>query len=224
MTTVARWVLIPAKPSWLAKQRLGHVISSEDRVALAHYFLDRLLGVLNECQAAFAEIVVMTIDPSLADIAHRHGATVVADPPDADLNGVLEAGRAYVVAHGATELVVLPTDLPYLAPAALDAFLQATHGIEPLVAIAPDEHGDGTNALLLRPPTTIPFQYGVGSAVLHQQAAQVVGVPVRFVHNTALARDMDRPADWLRWREHVDDPLPQFIYSEQGECDCRHAH
>ena len=42
----------------------------------------------------------------------------------------------------------------------------------PLVVLAPDRHDQGTNALLLRPPGILPFQFGQESFPRHVALAQ----------------------------------------------------
>jgi 2-phospho-L-lactate guanylyltransferase len=66
------------------------------------------------------------------------------------------------------------------------------------VTICPAAEDGGTNALLLSPPTAIPFLYGPDSAARHKAAAEAAGVPVRVVNIAGFARDVDSPED-LRW-------------------------
>jgi 2-phospho-L-lactate guanylyltransferase len=64
------------------------------------------------------------------------------------------------------------------------------------VAAAPD---GGTNALVLTPPTVIPFLYGPDSADRHIAAAGDRGVVSQRLDLPAFARDIDTPDDvqWL---------------------------
>ena len=96
------------------------------------------------------------------------------------LNAGLREARDDVVAGGAEAVVVLPIDLPFVTAAALTSALDPVTGTGRgnVVALIPDRHGNGTNLLVLRPPTVIEFCFGPES-------------------RRALARP--------RWRRHVVD-------------------
>lgn len=186
------WILIPAKPSWLAKQRLASVLSEKERRHFTHWLLSTLLATVH-ASAGNVHPILLTSDPSLATLAVPYGYPTLPDPPNADLNAVLEHGRAYAVEQGAESLLILPTDIPYLTPVALSAFIAYAEGTTPCVFIAPDREGIGTNALLLRPATVIPFRFGIDSATRHGAEAQKSGIPFLEYRDPAFARDIDMP-------------------------------
>ena len=63
------------------------------------------------------------------------------------------------------------------------------------VAIVPDRHGTGTNALALAPPGAIQPAFGEGSCARHVAAAREAGVPFAVEELPSLALDLDTPAD-----------------------------
>jgi coenzyme F420-0:L-glutamate ligase/coenzyme F420-1:gamma-L-glutamate ligase len=64
------------------------------------------------------------------------------------------------------------------------------------VGLVPDRHGDGTNALLVAPPGTIPFEFGPGSRQAHSAAARHAGAA--FVElDGPLSLDLDTGDDLL---------------------------
>jgi 2-phospho-L-lactate guanylyltransferase len=92
------------------------------------------------------------------------------------------------LARGATAIVVLPGDLPWLDRETLDAVLAAAGEAwdrdraggsaaaeAALVALVPDRHGTGTNVLILAPPDTIEFAFGAGSRAEHAVRARAAG-------------------------------------------------
>jgi len=186
------YLLIPAKPTWLAKQRLSSVLSAEERSHFTRCLLTTLLATVHAGELNLHPIL-LTSDPDLAAIAVPYGCTTLPDPPDADLNTVLENGRAYAIEQGAESLLILPTDIPYLTPTALRTFVAHAQGTDPCVLIAPDREGMGTNALLLRPAHAIPFRFGSGSAARHRVEAQKSGIPVLEYRDPAFAQDIDIP-------------------------------
>jgi 2-phospho-L-lactate guanylyltransferase len=64
------------------------------------------------------------------------------------------------------------------------------------VVIAPDRHGEGTNALLIRPPGVITFAFGESSAAVHAAAATAAACAVRWYHSDSISLDLDIPDDY----------------------------
>ena len=177
----------PCQTLWLAKQRLASVLSEEERTHFTHWLLTTLLATVH-ASAGNLHPILLTSDPSLVALATPYGYSTLPDPPNADLNAVLEHGRAYAIEQGAESLLILPTDIPYLTPAALSAFIAYTEGTTPCVLIAPDREGIGTNALLVRPATAIPFRFGIDSAARHRAEAQKSGIPFLEYRDPAFAQ------------------------------------
>ena len=86
-----------------------------------------------------------------------------ASAPAASTRGLGEA-RADVIAGGAEAILVLPIDLPFVTPEAIDGGRRAARSpADRVVVLVTDRHGTGTNALALRPPDVIDFAFGPGS-------------------------------------------------------------
>lgn len=76
-----------------------------------------------------------------------------------------------------------------------------------LVRIAPDEAGVGTNALYVRPPDLISFEYGEASCPRHLAQARARGARVDRVDRPGLRFDLDTPDDLERCeRRHLGRP------------------
>jgi 2-phospho-L-lactate guanylyltransferase len=65
-----------------------------------------------------------------------------------------------------------------------------------VVALIPDRHGMGTNALLVAPPNAIPFCFGEGSRAAHAAAAAAAGATYLELDGP-LTFDLDTPDDLL---------------------------
>ena len=63
------------------------------------------------------------------------------------------------------------------------------------MAIVPDRHGTGTNALVLAPPGSIRPAFGEGSRDRHVAAAREAGIPFAVEEVPSLGLDLDTPAD-----------------------------
>lgn len=167
--------LIPLKSLDDAKSRLGHVLASRQRHALALRLLTR---VVDACQSAGLAVVIVSSDP-MAYIAARELGAAVVDDDGCDLTGSVERGLAAFT--NAMVVVVIAADLPYVTVDDVRALLAAALPL----AIAPSSDGR-TNAIAARPPSAFVPSYGEGSAARHG------GV---VVDRPGLTLDLDTPAD-----------------------------
>jgi 2-phospho-L-lactate/phosphoenolpyruvate guanylyltransferase len=167
--------VVPMKSMDLAKSRLAGVLDSAGRHALARQMLDHVLETLRE--AGVASVRVASGDKGACDL-------------NADVS---EAARL-VQADGATDLLLVMADLPYLSTADVAAMLKA--GRQSAVVIAEAKDG-GTNALLLRPPTVLEFAFATNqpSAKSHAEGARKAGIQPVILRRPGLARDIDTAAD-----------------------------
>ncbi len=196
MTT---WFLIPVKRLDRAKSRLAAVLPRRARIRLAWLLTRRTLWVITRVSEIHP--LVISADLRVLALARSMRMDVYFDLWE-DLNHALTAARRYAVRHGAETIGVLPIDLPHLTPEAIRALLQAGFLNRGLVLV-PDQHAQGTNALLIRPPEAIPFQFGPGSLTAFQAQAEAQGLPVCLFYHEALAFDLDTEADWATWRSRV---------------------
>jgi len=63
------------------------------------------------------------------------------------------------------------------------------------VAVVPDHHGTGTNALLLSPADAIGPAFGPGSCARHTERGRNAGFEVALERLDSLALDIDTPED-----------------------------
>jgi 2-phospho-L-lactate guanylyltransferase len=126
-------------------------------------------------------------------IAAAPGVELVPDPDDGGHSGAALAGVGRARELGAECVVLLPGDCPLLEPRELDRLLTGV----PIsfVAIVPDRHGTGTNALVLSPPDAILPAFGEGSCARHVAAAREAGCPYVVEEVESLGLDLDTPAD-----------------------------
>jgi len=88
----------------------------------------------------------------------------------------------------------LPADLPLLTPDDVRALIDRAVK-PPVVVIAPDRHGKGTNALLMVPAGQIEYDFGEGSFQRHCERATQSGARLEIVELHSLGLDLDLPED-----------------------------
>jgi 2-phospho-L-lactate guanylyltransferase len=184
--------IIPVKRFAAAKRRLAAGIDDERRAALAGAMLEDVLAAVGEARSIERTIVVSG-DPLAQRIAAAADAEVVPDPADEGHVEAALAGIARAEADGADCVVLLPGDCPLLEPRELDRLLTGLPA--EYVAIVPDRHGTGTNALVLSPPGAIRPAFGEGSCARHVAAAREAGIPFGVEELASLGLDLDTPAD-----------------------------
>jgi 2-phospho-L-lactate guanylyltransferase len=188
--------VVPVKAFAAAKTRLSPLLAAERRADIAARLLDHVLDAILSSDAVDL-CVVVSPDSAVLATAAALGAVPLRQA-STGLNPGLEEGRAWAVRQGAGTLLVVLGDLPLLTPADVAGLVAQATGA-PGVVLAPDRHGTGSNALLLTPPTAIPFHFGVDSAPAHIAAAAERGLPLRQYITSGTAFDVDTPADLQTW-------------------------
>jgi 2-phospho-L-lactate guanylyltransferase len=172
--------ILPLKLSADRKSRLGPAMSLEDRRALG----DRMaLHVITQLRAVKAINAIIMLSPRPV--------------PDWPVHHLLDQGRGLnaeldaVAAGFVTPLLVIHGDLPIVRADDIEALIDAAEG--PGRAIAPDRHGQGTNALALtRLPPGFNYAFGPDSFALHRQR---LGSTLAIVNRDGLACDVDTQDD-----------------------------
>lgn len=189
--------MVPVRALEGAKSRLGDVLDAEERREL----VERLLrGTVAAALATLGVRLVLVVspDPEVLDVALDAGASGVRQLTSGLNAGIAEALRD-PAASGAARVLVLPGDLPGIAPFDIAALLAAADAAEPsprVVVLATDRHGRGTNALLLQPPDVIEPAFGGDSRAAHRRLAAAADAAYRETPDV-LDMDLDTPDDLL---------------------------
>lgn len=186
--------IIPVGTLEAAKSRLGGALDAEERQDLAEGFLARTLGAVLAVER-LADILVVSPDREVLHRASDLGARTLRQR-SSGLNSGLDEARDDVVAGGASAILVLPIDLPFVTSEAIAEVLApiVDADLEHRVVLVTDRHGTGTNVLALRPPGIIQFGFGPDSRQAHRDAAAAVGAAYTELDGP-LAFDLDTPAD-----------------------------
>lgn len=193
------WAIVPVKPFTLAKSRLAGTLTPQQRSELSRNLLAHTLAVLAQTPAVRRTLVVSRDSAALA-LARKANVNTVTETNTSDLNLNLALGRATeaALALGVRAVLILPADLPLLAPPDIAALIAELDAVptQRAAIIAPDRHERGTNALLVRPPDLIRFAFGPESFREHVLRVQAAGAQLRVVRAPNLALDLDTPDDW----------------------------
>ena len=190
MATVA---VVPVKPLRRGKSRLADVLSVQERTLLNRYLFTHTLQVLQQVPAIERTLVVSRDTAALA-LARDYGAHTLQEQGNSQLNLALKRATMLLRSSAVATILVLPADLPLLAPEDVEALLEALPRPRG-VALAPNASGNGTNGLALTPLGAMEFAYGPNSFARHLELARAASLPVAVVEREGLARDLDWPQD-----------------------------
>jgi 2-phospho-L-lactate/phosphoenolpyruvate guanylyltransferase len=186
------WAVIVARVGNGAKSRLAGALSQSQRRTLALAMLGDVVSVCVEARDVLAGTLAV-VDRAARYVVLRSGGLILDDP--GDMNAAAALGVRAAVQRGATSVVVLPGDVPSITTRDLMLLAAAAGPAERAVIIAASRDGDGTNALLLRPPDVIAPAFGPPSVDRHLQAGLSAGALTRVVTGLGLAKDIDTPTD-----------------------------
>ena len=190
--------IIPVKRFGHAKQRLLEALDRPGRAALVKAMLADVLAAASQARR-LERLIVVTGEGRAERIALRHAQRtrtpleVMRDPDDAGHPEAATLGIVRAKALGDECVVLLPGDCPLLDAAELDTALERMHPGR--VAVVPDRHGTGTNALLMSPPDAIGPAFGEGSRERHAERARSAGYELAIEELASLALDLDTPDD-----------------------------
>lgn len=189
---MAAAAIVPIKRLSAAKSRLSGVLTAGQREDLVLCVAARVLGAL-ESSGLLSRVYVVTPDPIVAEFAKEHGAAPVFEHRHG-LNAALAEATREVQQDGMDVCLIAFGDLPLLSVEDIVQMFRLGSG-SPGVVAAPDRHGRGTNALLLRPPTAVPFLFGTGSYTAFRDATCARGLSFQTHRSIGTGFDLDTPAD-----------------------------
>jgi len=191
------WLIIPVKPFHCGKSRLADVLDRKQRVDLNEWLLSNLLKVATSVDIISQIVVICQPDRRVESVVRCYGAEFLPEATP-ELNAALAQARAYVLQQGAESILVCPADLPLITAQDIQQLHRLSKAIpEQQMVIVPSQDG-GTNALLLCPPDSIDFAFGLDSCRKHCEQALASGLSYTVWQSRNLAVDVDRPDDlWV---------------------------
>ncbi|HEY7030886.1 MAG TPA: 2-phospho-L-lactate guanylyltransferase [Thermomicrobiales bacterium] len=194
--------VVPIRSLTGGKTRLAGVLTPEARTALTRRMLCSVVRAALD-SGSIKTVAVVSPDPAALDLAASLDPAVVplrqADERPG-LNPALAEGVAFAAGRGAAAALILFGDLPLLTGDDVRNLLRR----DAPVVLAPDRHGTGTNALMLRLGTgpddgrDFAFHFGPGSYAKHVDEAHRLGLDVATSLAAGTALDLDTPDDLRR--------------------------
>ena len=191
------WIVVVARVGSAAKSRMAGTLSADQRRRLALAMLADVVAVCHQARGIVAGTLAVVDEPAARAVAVRGGAITIADPGSGDMNAAVAAGLAAVHKQGAGTVLVVPGDVPLMSTDDLQALLDSAGAAPRAVVVGSSRDGQGTNALLLRPPDVITPAFGPPSVGRHVQMGLAAGAHTVVRAGLGLALDIDTPDDLL---------------------------
>jgi 2-phospho-L-lactate guanylyltransferase len=196
------WAVIPVKPLNRAKSRLEKVLTPEQRYDLAQMMLRQILSITSSTPQITGTMVISR-DTRAIGIARDFGAKTVQESGYSDLNPALERATGVIRAWRAGAVLILPADLPFVTSEDIAEMVDMGQELSTVV-IATDRHGNGTNAMLVRPPGLMGYAYGPGSFDRHVAMAHDLRAKVTVYESERTMLDIDEPDDLALYNQLVE--------------------
>jgi 2-phospho-L-lactate guanylyltransferase len=193
------WAIVPVKPLRRGKSRLAGTLTEDERAELNQSLLQRTLKTLTGLKE-LEHVLVVSRDPHALTIARQHGARTVREDGQPQLNTALTRATVVAKVYATRGVLILPADLPLITHEDVLTLIERA-GNAPVVVIAPDRHGKGTNALLISPAGLIEYDFGDDSFQRHCERARKAGARLEIVELPSLGLDLDLPEDLELVRE-----------------------
>ena len=187
------WAIVPVKPLRRGKSRLAGTLSEDERAELNQALLQHTLSTLTDIKE-LEQVLVISRDPHALTIARQYGARTVREDGQPELNTALTRATVVAKVHATRGVLILPADLPLISREDVLTLIEKAAD-PPVVVIAPDRHGKGTNALLISPSGLIQYDFGENSFQRHCELARQAGARLEIVDLPSLGLDLDLPED-----------------------------
>jgi 2-phospho-L-lactate/phosphoenolpyruvate guanylyltransferase len=187
------WAVVPVKELEGAKHRLSSALSRDERRLLATTMLEDVLEAVSAVRE-LAGVLVVTVDPDAGSLATRYGARIVIDGAREGHTGAVTTAARLLVREGHVGMMTMPSDIPRLSPAEIEATL-AAHRAAPAFTIVPAHDDLGSNTIICSPPDAVPLRFGEDSFYPHLDAARARGIEPLIVRHAGIGMDIDNPVD-----------------------------
>jgi len=193
------WAIIPIKPLRRGKSRLSGVLTEQEREDLNHNLLIQSINCLKQV-VKIDQIVVVSHDPAALSFSREYGVRTIQENRNTNINNALRKATHAAIAFSASSVLVIPADLPFMIPEDLTGLISKSMSF-PEIIISPDRKMYGTNALFIKPPGILDYDFGQWSFKKHIEQAERKKIRVEIYNNERLGFDLDLPEDLILYKE-----------------------
>ena len=187
--------VIPIKQLENAKQRLAPILDTGERNNFFRAMVEDVLTAVEACTLV-DEIVVVTRDPVVADLALSYEAEILDEPDNAGLIPSVSKAAGCLANKGINVMMFLPGDVPLVTPEELEIVLEGfgrQAGAEFMIVPASDL--GGSNCIACSPPDCMEFEFGENSFRRHLAISRRLDIEPSVAKLPGIGLDVDTPED-----------------------------
>ncbi|HIG41835.1 MAG: 2-phospho-L-lactate guanylyltransferase [bacterium] len=189
-------LVIPVKQLENAKQRLGGLLSLDQRQNLFQAMVEDVLEAATTCDLV-DEVIVVTSDETVSNLAGKYSARVIPEPENPGLIAAVTYAAAQLRKEGVEVMAFLPGDVPLVTveelEVVLDGFGQTGEDAEFMIVPASDL--GGSNCVVCSPPDCMEFGFGEDSFRRHLRIAKDRNIQTVVAKLPGIGLDVDTPED-----------------------------
>ena len=197
--------VVPVKNLSQSKSRLSPEINQQQRELLVSSLLRRTLATLKLAKCV-DDILLVSHDARVRVMAEMEDVHFLPEQ-GAGLNQALEQATSWAMERNFAAVFILPLDIPFLAREDIRSIINMSEEKEEFVIVVPDRERAGTNALLVKPPGILQYQFGPGSFLRHCRQTLDRNIESGVYHSAEMSFDVDSP--W-QYRRLVKEGLTEF--------------
>ena len=197
--------ILPVKNLSQSKSRLSHEMNRRQRELLTFSLLKRTLGILKSSKC-IDDILMVSRDVKICSMAEMEKVLFLQERGTA-LNQALEQATGWALEQHFSAILILPLDIPFLTKEDIDSIVEMGNEMREIVVIAPDQEIKGTNALFVKPPGILQYQFGLESFHCHWQQTRDRHIENRIYYSPRMSFDVDSPS---QYRSMVQAGMPEF--------------
>ncbi|HMN15477.1 MAG TPA: 2-phospho-L-lactate guanylyltransferase [Bellilinea sp.] len=187
------WAIVPVKSINKGKNPLSEILSDEERATMNITMLGNTLSILRSLPE-IEQTMVISADNAVLSMARDYGAKTLQEDGQSNIGVAMTKATMVAKMYNATGLLVLSADIPLLTKK--DMQLMLTLGKNPpILVMAPDLQGSGTNAICLNPTDLMKISVGKDSYKKNLEEAAKFNIRVATCQLTSLGLDLDNPDD-----------------------------
>ncbi|MEM3727239.1 MAG: 2-phospho-L-lactate guanylyltransferase [Candidatus Bathyarchaeia archaeon] len=183
------YAIIPVKELSKSKTRLSLILNPKERETLTLMMFKDVLNALHSSKR-IKKIIVVSSDLAILKLYKRFGFKPLMETNEGNLNLALNEAIQFSLNEGAQAVLIMPSDIPLVKAEDIHALINNCSGKSSII-ISPSKRMDGTNALLLHPPTILNVAYGENSFNIHVEKALKTKAQLKIIALPRIALDID---------------------------------
>ena len=195
------WAVIPIKNLNETKHRLKSALNPQER---RDFFVEMFEDVLTTLLAVpeLEQVAVATVCPIAGKIAKKYGTSVLFTEKDEGQTAAVTRTAKILESKRVAKMLMLPGDVPLVTVEEIQTVI-ATHENAcstpdvPAMTIVPARDEQGSNCIVLSPPTAAPLRFGPNSYFPHLEMAQKLELSLNTPKLFGIGLDIDTPEDLL---------------------------